>query len=93
MPRFFIDYAPSVGGSAVIEGGDARHIAGALRMTAGETLTLCDGRGTDYACTITAVEREQVTLAVDAATVTQSVTTGAYTITPGLATLVVTGTI
>ena len=32
-------------------------------------------------------------LAVDAATVTQSVTTGAYTITPGLATLVVTGTI
>ena len=67
MPRFFIDYTPEVGGSAVIDGADARHIGGALRMTPGETLTLCDGRGTDYACTVTAVEKERVTLSVDAA--------------------------
>ena len=84
MPRFFIDYTPAVGGSAVIEGGDARHIAGALRMAVGETLTLCDGCGTDYACTITAVERELVTLSVDAATPTTAEPTLAVTLYMGL---------
>lgn len=84
MPRFFIDYTPSVGGTAVIEGADARHIAGSLRMTAGETLTLCDGRGTDYACTVTAVEREQVTLSVDAAAPTTAEPTLAVTLYMGL---------
>ena len=84
MPRFFIDYTPAVGTSTVIEGGDARHIAGALRMTPGETLTLCDGAGTDYACTITAVERETVTLTVDAATPTTAEPTLAVTLYMGL---------
>ena len=84
MPRFFIDYTPAVGGNAVIEGADARHIGGALRMTPGETLTLCDGRGTDYACTVTAVERERVTLAVDAAAPSSSEPTLAVTLYMGL---------
>lgn len=84
MPRFFIDYTPAVGTAAVIEGGDARHIAGALRVTAGETLTLCDGKGTDYACTVTAVERERVTLSVDAATPTTAEPTLAVTLYMGL---------
>ena len=84
MPRFFIDYTPAVGGNAVIEGADARHIGGALRMTAGETLTLCDGRGTDYACTVTAVEKERVTLSVDAATPSVSEPTLAVTLYMGL---------
>ena len=84
MPRFFIDYTPAVGTTAVIEGGDARHIAGALRMTAGETLTLCDGKGTDYACTVTAVERERVTLSVNAATPTTAEPTLAVTLYMGL---------
>ncbi|MBQ6848619.1 MAG: 16S rRNA (uracil(1498)-N(3))-methyltransferase [Clostridia bacterium] len=84
MPRFFIDYNPEVGGAAIIEGGDARHIAGALRMTAGESLTLCDGKGTDYACTITAVEKERVTLSVDAATPTTAEPTLAVTLYMGL---------
>ena len=84
MPRFFIDYSPEVGGSAVIEGGDARHIGGALRMTAGESLTLCDGKGTDYSCTVTAVEREQVTVAVNAAAPSYSEPTLAVTLYMGL---------
>ncbi len=67
MPRFFVETPLAVGGSTVLEGGDARHIAGALRMTVGEPLTLCDGAGTDYACTVTAVERERVELSVDSA--------------------------
>ena len=67
MPRFFVSTAPAVGETTVIGGADARHIAGALRMTVGEELTLCDGAGTDYAATITAVEREQVTVRVESA--------------------------
>ena len=84
MPRFFIDYTPAVGSTALIEGADARHIAGALRMTPGETLTLCDGKGTDLACTITAVEREAVTLRVDAATPTVAEPSLAVTLYMGL---------
>ena len=84
MPRFFIDYTPAVGGNAVIEGADARHIGGALRMAVGEPLTLCDGRGTDYACTVTAVEKERVTLSVDAAAPSSSEPTLAVTLYMGL---------
>lgn len=46
MPRFFIDYVPD--DTAVITGGDARHIAQALRMRRGEKLVLCDCLGMDY---------------------------------------------
>ena len=84
MPRFFIDYTPAVGDAAVIEGADARHIAGALRMTPGEGLTLCDGAGTDYTCTITAVERERVTLSVEAAAPTTAEPSLAVTLYMGL---------
>ena len=84
MPRFFIDYKPAVGDTAVIEGADARHIAGALRMTPGEGLTLCDGAGTDYACIISAVERERVILSVEAAAPTASEPTLAVTLYMGL---------
>lgn len=84
MPRFFIDYTPAVGTSVTIEGADARHIAGSLRMTPGETLTLCDGAGTDFACTITGVDREAVTLQVDAATPTTAEPTLAVTLYMGL---------
>ncbi len=84
MPRFFVNSPLPVGGSTVLTDGDARHIAGALRMTVGEGLTLCDGAGTDYACTITAVEREQVTLAVDSACPTAAEPSLAVTLYMGL---------
>ncbi|MBQ1951216.1 MAG: 16S rRNA (uracil(1498)-N(3))-methyltransferase [Clostridia bacterium] len=68
MSRFFVEEPSKVGGVIVLEGQDARHVAGALRMKVGEPLTLCDGVGGDYACTITAVERDRVTAVVDAVT-------------------------
>ena len=46
MPRFFLEEAP--GELAVLDGEDGRHIARSLRMRIGESLTLCDCRGTDY---------------------------------------------
>ena len=63
MPRFFTD--PISNGEAVLTGEDAVHVSRSLRMTIGETLTLCDGTGNDYLCTITAINSQEVTLRVD----------------------------
>ena len=84
MPRFFVNNPLVVGGTAVIDGADARHIGGALRMTVGAALTLCDGAGTDYTCTITAVEKDTVTAAVDAAAPSSSEPTLAVTLYMGM---------
>ena len=65
MPRFFVNGPLAVGETTVIDSADARHIAGALRMAVGESLTLCDGNGTDYAATITAIGKDAVTVSVD----------------------------
>jgi len=84
MPRFFVDNPLAVGQTATLIGADARHLAGALRVTVGEPITLCDGAGTDYACTVTAVERESVFLSVDAATPSEAEPTLAVTLYMGL---------
>ena len=84
MPRFFMETPLSVGDTYTVTGGDARHITGALRMTVGETVTLCDGKGQDYACTLTAVERDTVTVAVDAVIPNTSEPTLAVTLYMGL---------
>lgn len=84
MPRFFVNTPPAVGSTAVIDGADARHIAGALRMAVGEALTLCDGAGTDYACTITALGKDTVEATVDAAAPTASEPTLAVTLYMGM---------
>lgn len=84
MPRFFVPNPLVIGEETRIDGGDARHIGGALRMRPGETLTLCDGKGTDYAATVTAVERESVTLRVDSAVPNATEPTVAVTLYMGL---------
>ena len=53
MPRFFIDTDPQT--SAILGGEDGRHIARSLRMQPGEEVTLCNGRGLDFRCEITAI--------------------------------------
>lgn len=46
MPRFFV---PGIGTDQVhISGEDARHMAKSLRLTVGDEITLCDGKGWDY---------------------------------------------
>lgn len=62
MPRFFIDYVPEE--RVLLTGDDANHIARSLRMQPGETLTLCDSIGTDYACEVERVSQEGVLLRV-----------------------------
>ena len=55
MPRFFAERVniDETAGTAVILGDDARHIARSLRMAVGDGLTVSDGHGTDYECTLT----------------------------------------
>ena len=63
MPRFFLN-VPDDEQVITIVGADARHIAGSLRMRPGDSLTVCNGHGTDFACVITAADNEQVVLEV-----------------------------
>lgn len=51
MPRFFVEHMDPTADSLVITGRDAEHIK-VLRMRPGESLTLCDGRGTDLQCVL-----------------------------------------
>ena len=67
MPRFFVPAPLAAGETTVLTGADARHLTGALRAAVGDPVTLCDGVGTEYACTIVAIDREAATLRVDAA--------------------------
>lgn len=48
----------------VLEGEDARHIALSLRMKPGDALTVCDGEGTDFECTIASIIPQRVELSV-----------------------------
>ena len=50
MPRFFIQDTPS--GEYLLSGEPGRHGAKVLRLRPGEEVTLCDGRGADYICTV-----------------------------------------
>lgn len=53
MPRFFVDSGQIGNQTVTILGEDAHHISRSLRMAAGETVTVCDGAGSDYLCRLT----------------------------------------
>lgn len=82
MPRFFISEIPCK--QTILKGEDGKHIAKSLRMKIGESLILCDGQGTDYSCTISAIEQEQVTVAIQSSTPTKSEPTISVTLYQGL---------
>ncbi len=50
MPRFFVAPEQISDRTVTITGDDAYHISRALRMAAGEEITVTDGCGTDYRC-------------------------------------------
>lgn len=62
MSRFFIQ--PFTGNTVTITGDDAHHVHRVLRMKIGDEITVCDGIGHDYACTITALSDTDVQLQV-----------------------------
>ncbi len=82
MPRFFV---PSVEGETLtVTGQDASHIRRSLRMTVGETLVLCDGRGTDCLCEIQAFSGEDVLLRALSRTPSETEPSCAVTLYQGL---------
>lgn len=64
MPKFFIKKEDIKGNNVVITGGDAAHISKVLRTEVGETLTLCDGCGTDFYAEVTSCSKESVSLTI-----------------------------
>jgi 16S rRNA (uracil1498-N3)-methyltransferase len=59
--RFFLTTAPQ-GGTAVLDGDEARHLARVLRAKVGDTVTLFDGRGSAWQATVANLGRDRVTL-------------------------------
>jgi 16S rRNA (uracil1498-N3)-methyltransferase len=59
MNRFFTDKAPH-GSSIEITGDDVNHIRNVLRLKIGDEISISDGRGRDYHCRISGMEKEKV---------------------------------
>ncbi len=60
MPRFFVPDSGFSGETVTIEGSDAHHISFALRMAAGETVTVCDMKGQTHICRLDMLDGETV---------------------------------
>lgn len=54
MPRFFVQSTQIDNGTVTVTGDDAHHISRALRMAAGERITVCDMQRNEYECELTA---------------------------------------
>ena len=82
MSRFFVE--PFDGDIATVVGQDAHHIARVLRMQVGESLTLCDARGTDYRCEIASITDGEVRASVKERVPSATEPTTAVTLYQGL---------
>lgn len=65
MPRFFVAPEQIHPQFMVLTGENAAHCK-VLRLKQGEAVTVCDGQGTDYRCTISDVQNGQISLVVHA---------------------------
>lgn len=63
MPRFFVSPGELGGSFMVLTGENAAH-AKVLRLKSGDEVTVCDGDGTDYRCTVSDVAPDQISLVV-----------------------------
>lgn len=69
--RFFIHEDP-VDNQFILSGADAHHASNVLRLQKGDAVTLCNGRGTDYLCTIEEIQKYTLRCHVRDAQPTQS---------------------
>lgn len=63
VPKFFVSPDAIQGGFLVLSGENAAH-AKVLRLKSGDSVTVCDGDGCDYACTVSDVSPGQISLVV-----------------------------
>ena len=71
MPRFFVPKKEIGSSFLVLTGENAAH-ARVLRLKNGDAVTVCDGEGTDYACTVSDTSNGQICLVVHRDDVSQS---------------------
>jgi RNA methyltransferase, RsmE family len=64
MPRFFISPESVNGDEITVTSGDYNHIRNVLRMRVGESITVCDGQGSEYNCEIAGYEEGLCRLAI-----------------------------
>ncbi len=61
MPKFFVPSGNVQDEHIIIEGGDVAHITRVLRLSVGDTVTVCDSSGSDYEARIATVEQNRLT--------------------------------
>ena len=66
MARFFVDPSEINASFMILTGENAAH-AKVLRLKNGDEVTVCDGMGTDYRCTVSDVASGQISLVVHSA--------------------------
>lgn len=64
MPKFFVSRENINDHTITLYGDNARHIGSVLRAEAGDVITVCDGEGTDYECSILSVTKDCVTAGI-----------------------------
>ena len=64
MPRFFLDHPTALGETITLAGDDAHHISYALRMAAGEEITVTDSEGKGFLCRLCALDGVSVSAIV-----------------------------
>lgn len=60
MPKFFTSPGLISDGTLKIVGDDVKHISKVLRMSAGDTVVVCDGEGNDYDAVIESITKDEV---------------------------------
>lgn len=64
MHRFYVQENQINNGAVTLTGEDVNHIKNVLRMKAGDEVVLCNGKGRDYHCFITELQKDEVLLKV-----------------------------
>ena len=71
LPKFFVPPGTVQGGFLTLNGENAAH-ARVLRLKNGDSVTVCDGSGTDYVCTVSNAAPGCISLVVDASGASRS---------------------
>ena len=70
--RFYAPDAHEIGGEIALPRDEAEHLARVLRLKAGDSLAVFDGRGAEFAATIVSATKSRVTVRLDARTAAQA---------------------
>ena len=65
MPRFFVERDAFTEGGILLTGENAHHLSYSLRGRVGDSVDVCDGRGSLFRCTVTAMDGVRVELSID----------------------------